>query len=295
MRVFSVRDSSEAIANNPEMSSNEALSHSLNCVKLLRGRADIYQENRIVHKCRFDYLTNKRTKTNLNTQSFVRSVLGTDVTYESGLRVISASRKVNVSYYRKLETELCHCIVNYSRGDYLKSFLHLYRAIEKVSASFPLTYIAGQSDFEGSIENLRKYFKDDKGELSFSQKFSEFLASENSILSELDIDFITRYEEMDDFRILTNQLKSSCPGYIEDTLDLDMGTFSIKFTSIVPFFIECRNRLFHFSNSGQKNIDIDAIGDLDELCRLLVSGAMNWVSIAFDEVWRRQIDRIVII
>ena len=294
MRMLSVSDCGPSVGSNTSISSNEPLSHSLNCLKMVRGRLNLVEGSNI-YECRVDFLTGKRTRGDISARSFVKLIFGAEIKFDEGLSLIKAYRNVNVSYYRKLETELSHCLFNYLKGNYLHSFLHFYRSIEKLSASFPLTYISAKNDFEKSVDDLRKFFNDEKGELAFSAKFSEFLSESRTELKTLTIDFNTKYKNVDDFDKLSNEITSCCPGFIEDTLDTSNGTFSVSFNRVVPFVIECRNRLFHFSKSGQRNFDIDRMGGPNELCRMLVEGGMNWVTISLDEIWRRQVSRIVFV
>jgi hypothetical protein len=222
-------------------------------------------------------------------------VFGGEIDLTDGLQIFRAMRRFNVAFFKKLEVELTHCIFNHLHGNPLTSFLHLYRSLEKLAVAFPLTYIAGQSDFERSVESLRTYFEGSGGELSFARKFAEDIANKSATLAEYMVDFETKITEVDKFRILVSEIKKCCPDYINEDFDPSSGKFSLDFKKVPSFLIDCRNRMFHFSNSGQKNFDIDQIGGVGELCRILVESGLHWLALTYDEVLRRQSERIVIV
>lgn len=294
MRTFEIRDSVlNSRTFSKELLSSEPLSHFLNCAKVLHGRADVkvHSTNQLL-RCRKNYSTSRQTRDGIRSLTLIRELFGPDITEREALGLIKSLRKINVAFFRKFETELTHCCVNHLSGNPLTAFLHLYRAIEKIAVAFPLTYIASQSDFERSLEALKAYFSDDKGELSFAKKFSEKFAESSTTLAEFDVEFKTKYRNIPQFEILSQEIIACCPGFIEGTLDVDQGEFRVNFVNVSSFIVSARNRLFHFSNSGQRNFDVDRLGGVSELCRMLVEGGLQWLALSFDEVVRRQTDRI---
>lgn len=294
MRLYEVRDSGGNATKFPEeLLSAQPLSHMLNCAKLLHGRADIkvHSSNKLI-KCRKNYSTLKRTRDGIRGETFVRDIFGSDITESEGAALVSGLKRQNTAFFKKLEVELTYCCANHLTNNPLTAFLHLYRAIEKIAVAFPLTYISSQADFERSLEALRSYFADDKGELAFARKFSERVAAASTTLNEYDVEFSTYLEDVGEFEILTREIGRCCPGYLEETVDVSLGKFSIEFIKVSSFIIDSRNRLFHFSNSGQKNFDIDRIGGVSELCRMLVEGGLHWLALSFDEVLQKQTERI---
>ena len=284
MRSYEVRDSSlNSTRLSEEFRSSKPLSHMLNCAKLLHGRADIkdHSSNKLV-RCRRNYSTLGTTRDGIRSTTFVRDIFGSEITEQEAINLVRALRRTNVGFYRKLETELTYCCVNHIAENPLTAFLHLYRAIEKIAIAFPLTYISSQGDFERSLDALRSYFADDKGELAFAKKFSQKFAEDSDTLREYDVEFRTKHADVAQFEILTSEISRCCPGFIEGDLDVARGHFSVNFVEVSSFIITARNRLFHFSNSGQPNFDIDRIGGVSELCRMLVEGGLHWLTLSFD-------------
>lgn len=295
MRFFEVRDSALNAARFPEeLLSTQPLSHMLNCAKVLHGRADIkdHASNKLV-RCRRNYATLCSTRDGIRSTTLVQDLFGPELTEQEAIDLVRGLRRTNVVFYRKLEIELTYCCVNHNVGNPLTAFLHLYRAIEKIAIAFPLTYISSQGDFERSLEALRSYFADDRGELAFAKKFSQKFAEASETLNEYDVEFKTKFRDVEEFQNLTREIIRCCPGFIDESLDVVRGRFSVRFVEVSSFIITARNRLFHFSNSGQPNFDIDRIGGVSELCRMLVEGGLHWLTLSFDEVLRRQTDRIL--
>lgn len=298
MFTFSIEDTPKNSATFPvELKSSTALNHGLNCGKLLHGRARIVKiSTNIILTCRYNYSTLKTSRDNLNPRTFVREFLGNDIDYEEGIKIISALRNTNTAFFKKLEAELSHCLFAKLNGEHLLSFLHMYRSIEKLSAAFPLIYISSQQDFGQSINNLREYFGEKGGELSFASKFSKQIAENNWGLGEYNIDFKTKISNLENFQTLLAEIKICCPKFIEeDHNGNDNGVFSVPFEKVPSFIIYCRNRMFHFTNDGQRNFDLDRIEGPSELCRMLVEAGLHWITLCYDEVFRRQASRLVFV
>lgn len=294
MRRYTIKDFPGNFQGLPEiLHSSKPLSHSLNCAKMLHGRAKIICNNtgREINLSK-NYSSLKRTRDGVSASQFVKEIFNSETNASDGAKIIDAMRTLSVGFFKNLEKELAQCLVHKHKKESLHAFLHLYRVIEKISIAFPLTYISSQSDFENAIEALRLYFKDGGGELSFASKFSHEIARSSANLTEYYVDFKSKIENVEEFETLGLEISRCCPGYIEDGLDVEIGQFQVRFERVPGFIVECRNRLFHFSNSGQKNFDIDRIFGASELCRMLVEGGLHWLSLSFDEVLRRQSDRI---
>lgn len=296
MRVFEIRDTANNKLRFPdELLSTEPLSHALNCTKLLHGRCEIHHlARRSSTRCVRNYASLRKTRDGILPSTFITEVFGNDVELIIGLQLFKAMRSINVAFFKKLEIELTHCIFNHLQENPLIAFLHLYRSLEKLAVAFPLIYISAKTDFENSVESLRVYFEESGGELSFARKFAKDIATQSSVLTEYSIDFQTKIQEIDKYTVLLNEINRCCPNHISGDIDPSSGKFSIEFEKVPSFLVNCRNRMFHFSNSGQKNFNIDNIEGVDELCRILVKSGLHWLALTYDEVLRRQSDRIIL-
>lgn len=297
MRAFVVEDTLKNAGSFPvELLSSTSLSHFLNCGKILHGRAKISRVGtNQSFVCKFNYSKLKATRDGISPKTFVREILAGEATYLQGIKILDALRRSNTGFFKALEAEIAHCIYAKLSGDYLLSFLHLYRSIEKISASFPLIYITGQSDFGQSIDSLREYFSGKGGELSFASKFSRHIANNSWIEGEYNIDFKTKISNIDAYNILLSEIKSCCPNFINDDADSsENGVFSVQFEKVPSFLIACRNRMFHYSNDGQRNFDLDRIDGPSELCRMLTESGLHWLALCYDGVISRQASRLVL-
>lgn len=273
--------------------SSQPLSHLINCLKMLHGRAKIKcnSSGKII-RLSFNYAKLSRARDGISSRGFVKEILGPDISISEGESLFANMRSMNVSFFKNLEKEIIQCLACLKQDMSIEAFLHFYRTVEKISISFPLIYISAQNDFEKSLTFLRPYFQGDGGELSFVNKFSSFIAKEISGTEEYRVDFFTKLDSIEKFNILCAEINRCCPGFLGENVDSESGRFSISFEDCPRFIVECRNRLFHFSNSGQRNFDVDRIDGSSELCRMLCEGGLHWLAVALDEVIRRQSARI---
>jgi hypothetical protein len=118
------------------------------------------------------------------------AVLGgpaTSVTKPDGLKKLLSARGIDSdeldrylrktlkqrAFYKDVLLELCHYFINASQGASVVAFLHLYRFLERISYSFPMSYAAATDDFKGSFQALREFLKGgtETGELKFFESF----------------------------------------------------------------------------------------------------------------------------
>jgi hypothetical protein len=150
-------------------------------------------------------------------------------------------------------------------------------------------YAAAQPDFDKVHAVLKPFFLSDKdGELSFVSRFCEFIAVQSDVLAEYSITFERGSIPSDRFDVIVSEIGRVISKNVKDSVIFEEGHLEIPFSCVAPFLIECRNKLFHNSNSGQKNFDIDRLHGATDLCRLLVSGGLHWLSLTYVEVIRNR-------
>lgn len=293
MPTFRIDDPTSGTELDPRLRRSNAPPYMLDCYKLLMGAANLTQlaDDRLV-KCRLDYASFGRRKGQQSSHSLVKNLFGDGVSVEDGAALVEALKLQNVAFFRDLSVELSHCLFRNALGSYVEAYLHMYRVIEKLAISFPLIYISSLSEFRQAKQELSDLFREAGGELVFAGRFARMLADRSEYLQEYSITFRTKLGDVEDFRLLISELNAACPGFVPEDLDLDIGRFDVPFQKVPEFLISSRNRLFHYDNSGQRNIDIDKIHGAAELCRMMLAGGLQWIALAFLEIMRERAGRI---
>lgn len=296
MKTFQVLDtprSSEALPE--ELRSTTKLPYISDIYKVLMGRADIKRvSSGNVYKCRYDFVFETHTNGIIGSKGFISRITEDSASRADFLREFSRLKRDNVEFYKNLRQEICHCIVALLDESYVESFVYLYRSIEKIAIAFPLLYISSIPDFHKAKEALESLFKSDSGELAFASKFANLLSKNREYLSEYKVSFYTEIENVDEFNILIKELNRCCPDTFKEDTEVyeDEGYFSMDFSQIPSLIVNVRNRLFHNSNSGQANFNIDKIGGAEELCRMMVYGGLHWITLVYGEVVRERLRKI---
>jgi hypothetical protein len=267
--------------------------YPIDCLKLLVGTSDVVctSPNRTV-KNRKNFLTLAPTNGRVSTKTLLELIFGENVNLADAEKIYDVIKTKNVKFFKTLLTELTHCVVHLNEKRYLESFLHFYRTLEKISIAFPLIYISSESDFIRANARLATFFEIEAGELKFLSKVAEVMANKSEILSDYQVTFSTKFSEIEKFRLLISEINRCCPNFIDPGIEIERGKFDIPFAKVPSFLISCRNRMFHFGNSGQQNIDIDRINGVSELCRMLTHGGLHWLALAYVDLWRDRLQRV---
>ena len=81
------------------------------------------------------------------------------------------SNRRNFFVHSEVLSELTSAII-WMKSSPIESFVHIYRALEFMSYSFPLIYASKSMDYRGSYGNLKKFMSGDSdGELKFFKIF----------------------------------------------------------------------------------------------------------------------------
>jgi len=296
MKTFLVLDTPRSSKALPEeLRSGEKLPHISDIYKILMGRANIKRvSSGHIYKCRYDFVFEIHTNGVIGSKGFISRITEESVSNADFLKEFSRLKRDNVEFYKNLRQEICHCIVALLEESYVESFVYLYRSMEKIAIAFPLQYISSIADFHKAKEALDSLFRSDSGELAFASKFAKLLSNNREYLAEYKVSFYTEIENVGDFKVLVKELYRCCPDTFKDDIDIDEdeGYFSIDFSQVPSLIVNVRNRLFHNSNSGQANFNIDKIGGAGELCRMMVYGGLHWLTLVYGEVVRERLRKI---
>lgn len=191
-------------------------------------------------------------------------------------KYINSNRR-NHFIHEHLLTELTSAIV-WIENSPIESFVHIYRALEFLSYSFPLIYASKSMDYRGSYEKLKKFMSGDSdGELKFFKIFLSELFRGNMLFQyEFDMFFMNGNEipikaELE--RIIPN------PYYI-----FEGNTMKIRFANIADLLITLRNRYFHMLVGKGTDNFYDISYDKRDIFKAMNPVFINWLSMIYKEI-----------
>ncbi|WP_199450812.1 hypothetical protein [Vibrio harveyi] len=118
-------------------------------------------------------------------------------TLDSGEIIESLNmNRSNSSFFINMLFELSHALNDAKKGSHLQSFLHIYRAYEHISYSFPLIYLSTEDSYANTYKSLKNYFSDGgDSELKFCKQFVGKILPESILESTLDVTFTNNKSE----------------------------------------------------------------------------------------------------
>lgn len=201
----------------------------------------------------------------------------------------------NRAFYKNFLSEMTGAIYNEELEKHTASFVHIYRAYEHLSYSFPMIYASKTDDFLGTYSNLRKWMTStdsdrNAGELKFHKSYVAALFKElPEISSTIDI-HITAKEEFKEY-IFSSLTKKTLAWQSERDFTpatVKPDKISVNFIDFHSFIINLRNRFFHYANSTTENITTEDIIDSDLLFSLVNKSAISYITRIFHETIKHQ-------
>jgi hypothetical protein len=253
-------------------------------VRLLSGALDLE------HKYSGDLLKHKENYFSSDMKGYsnhwakkLPKIIGEDYTADELAKYITATRYKNKDFYKNFLLELCNFVLYTKRKSHTSAFIYLYRALEKVSYSFPLIYISKTDDFLHTYTFLKELMQADKklGELGFFKKFVKTFLYKDDPIIDSTVDFNISGVDSDLQNIFFKLLKEQCTDDMISGSTISPSILSINYKEVGSFIINIRNRFFHYMNGGQKNIDSDEIVDSDLLFSLVNKKCMYWLATVF--------------
>lgn len=207
----------------------------------------------------------------------------------SAISNLSFSNK-NFDFYKQLYNELASMHVAYRNEDYLKSFIHIYRVLERIAYALPMIYARKSKDFAKTFALLKKFMDaKDKGELGFLKKALQVIYDGDNILNvSFDID-LTNYAPLNlqnlYYDTYTTKLLKN------DMLDpsTDQNKIAIKFISVGDAIIITRNQIAHSLSDGEKLLCSDFV-EINTFLRTAIKPYFTWISVLFLGIMRDNYD-----
>lgn len=169
----------------------------------------------------------------------------------------------NRKFYQDLLNEFSNYFIQSSKSCHTAAFVFLYRIFERLSYSVPLLYCSTSKDYIGTFTDFKALFNADlAGELGLFRKFlnqGKFIDRVKLDIA-YEINFISSQNLQSNFYTLTTK---HCSNIFKSNQSIYQ--IEIKFSNIMDFLINLRNRFFHTrTGDGKNNIKPDEIVDPDE-------------------------------
>ncbi len=194
---------------------------------------------------------------------------------------LDKTKNSNNNYFLNLLEEITSFFYKKNKGSHTTAFLHLYRAIEYISYSFPLIYASVSREYYGSFNKLKNYFDTSKSELLFFDEFVKKLLDEGLLDTPLTFNFNTLSADINrnHFQIIKQILEA-------ERIDNEVPNVSIttSYKHLLKLSIDLRNRYFHFAVGGKRNIRATEIIENDVFFSIINDDILNWICMIYFEI-----------
>ncbi|MFN0201406.1 MAG: hypothetical protein ACKVTZ_07795 [Bacteroidia bacterium] len=229
--------------------------------------------------------------------SQIRSYLEPDHTFEDFNKYLTnAIRYGNIGLFKNFLLEITHFFFNTESKNHTSAFLHLYRALELISYSFPLYYASKSKSYHGTYNKLKDFFKSGgDGERAFLKDFvnNHLFRNEPSLDTRLSIKFtssnpIIQRQHFDVTLKIANSPKSG----IEILDNTEYSEIVTKRRSLISLMIATRNRHFHLLEGDfQENITSVESYYFDDYFKDLNMIFCNWIAQIFFKILHSAIEQ----
>lgn len=185
----------------------------------------------------------------------------------------------NKALFDELLVEFSLCFLYKNRNNHTTAFLHLYRALEYMSYSFPISYSSRVVGFYTSFDTFKDFFiTKDQGQLKFFREFVIAFFEKSLLRCRTTIDTFVGNQIYDKQKIAV--IQKLCKGF--DYFD-NGSVIQIEYKYLLDFMVTLRNRYFHFQYDRAENIsNINFDGEL--FFESLNDKFLNWLSMIYLEI-----------
>lgn len=261
-------------------------------LRLLSGTLDFENNiNRIKVYQRTNY-----TLTDYSTNSRISAKLLKDIFVIDGANIKqskiedyyrNAPQRGNNIFFENLLLEFCNYFYQTKKESHATAFLHLYRATELISYSFPLHFATKNKSYRSTYVSLKEFFTKVDGELSFFKKFvNEHLFNSNPIL-DIDLKIAINQSNVTLQQQYFNAIKKLCDNNSKITTKSETNPIEIIITrkGLTSLIIDLRNRYFHLlSGDYNDNFSSSDLAEADLFYKNVNDIIMNWLSVIYIEV-----------
>ncbi len=183
------------------------------------------------------------------------------------------------SYYSEIFDELSRAIYLIQLDRQVQAFLHIYRALERISYSFPMIHAAVSQDYKGTFLELKKLLSEEKiEELGFFKKFTSSFIDQQYLNATTKINITHTNPTISTAHYNTLNLIFYNKAI---TASVPNTEITLKYAGVLSGIITLRNRYFHFMSGRTDNLTGLNIIYPDDFFRPLNPIFLNWISFIY--------------
>ncbi len=189
------------------------------------------------------------------------------------------SNTKNKALFDELLIEFSLFFFNKNKENHISAFLHLYRALEYMSYSFPMAYSSRTSNFYTSFDTFKGFFTTkEMGQLKFFQEFVQAIFRKSFLRCTTKIDTYVGDELLDSTK------RKIIAKLCKDFEFYDNGSIiELEYRYLLDFMVNLRNRYFHFQSDRRDNIS-NINFNSESFFAALNNKFANWLSIIYLEI-----------
>lgn len=260
-------------------------------LRVLLGTAKIEDKKNfktIYSKC--NYCTLGNPTNDRITQNFVKSLFCDTYDKELLSKYFSQNAR-NTDFYRNLLFEISQYIFYQDKKSYATAFLHLYRITEYISYTFPLLFAAKSGNYQGTYNDLKKFFGDNNGELGFFRHFQEAFVDDSTILNmTANITFAGEEAELEAIKKYFEQINVNKNINFEK---IDEGRIEIKYRYLFSLVINIRNSYFHMKNGDSAFCIRTEHFNVETFLEQINPYILNWIGYIYFQIFSFGLGRTV--
>lgn len=185
----------------------------------------------------------------------------------------------NKTLFDELLAEFSLFFLYKHRNNHTSAFLHLYRALEYMSYSFPISYSSKVIGYYTSFDTFKSFFVNkDQGQLKFFREFVNKIFDDSLLRCRTTIDTFVGEEIFNREKIRV--IEKLCREFEYH----DNGTtIQLEYKYLLDFMITLRNKYFHFQYDRHDNISSLSF-DGESFFEALNDKFANWLSMIYLEI-----------
>ncbi len=282
-----------------QLAITRAIRPEAGCLRLLCGTCEIKNiETEQTTEVKINYLkspTWENSEINLNfLDEYQEGLTGQD--YNNYLK---QANDRNRDFYQELLDEIIVATYAAETENGILSFLHTYRAYERIAYAFPMIYASKSRDYLGSFNELRGWMADKNGdgsvgELGFLKKYIEAVYDDNQKKATMDLLFLgsDRIRSCQ-FSLIKNKILKWNKNNFTTDATIENQVLSVPFNQLHTLLLTIRNRYFHQMSGRTDNIKRSEIIDPETFFNVLSAPMLSYVATLFHDVLIREMDRTV--
>jgi hypothetical protein len=209
--------------------------------------------------------------------------------------IIRSKHFGNKQLFRNFLLECTNFFYQKSKGNHTTAFLHLYRALELISYTFPLVYTSRSRNFHGTFIELKEFFNKTESERQFLRKFvSQHLFKDEPSILDIRVQLLINAPHTHLQRQYFDVLMKICKrnNNIEILDNNPNSEIVTNKKSLISLMIDIRNRNFHLlTGDYNENVSCSDLYEIDNFFGNLNDVFCNWIALIYFKILESSVRR----